>query len=117
MSHGLDIAFFPSLVSQAKQNKANIRGQAYYDFLCNDTSPIPQLYLYSESDILIPHEDVDGLVEQRHNVIGADLVFRKKWKSSRHCAHLIDNQEEYQTVVTSFLDICHSKSATPISRL
>lgn len=110
MSHGMDIAFFPSLLSQAKRIKSEIRGQAYYEGLWDDPSAIPQLYLYSESDILIPSQPLDELVQHRRKILGSDRVFCRKWSSSRHCAHLIDNAEDYVTTAESFLEICRPKS-------
>jgi hypothetical protein len=103
---GIDVAFFPEFLSQSKLELSTIRSNAYFQSLKEDPWDISQLYLYSESDILIPHQFLDSLVDRREELIGRDRILSKKWKSSRHCAHLLDNPEEYTTIIESFSERC-----------
>jgi hypothetical protein len=112
---GLDVAFLPELISKSKQEKLILRGNAYVQGLQEDPFDIPQLYLYSESDELIPYQVLDDLVDRRRELIGTDRIYRKKWRTSRHCAHLLDHPEDYATTIESFLERCQIQD--PKSRL
>jgi Eukaryotic protein of unknown function (DUF829) len=102
---GLDVAFFPSMVSANKKQRAEKRSNVYYQGLQADPWNIPHLYLYSENDILIPSQGIDELYDYRRQTMGSHRILRRKFESSRHCAHLIDNEEEYSMAVNSFLEI------------
>jgi Eukaryotic protein of unknown function (DUF829) len=111
---GWDVAF--SMISAHKKERADQRSKIYYQGLWNDPWDLPQLYLYSQDDILIPPQGIDQLYQHRRQTLGAHRIHRCKFESSRHCAHLIDNKEDYITAVQSFLEIArnyhHDKSGT-----
>ncbi|CAB9522329.1 Eukaryotic protein of unknown function (DUF829) [Seminavis robusta] len=115
---GLDVAFFPSMVSAEKKERANQRGAAYHHGLKTDPCDIPQLYLYSENDALIPSTGIDEIYNHRRETIGADRILRRKWESSRHCAHLIDHPNDYETTMKEFLQLTQDRHNTkPHSKL
>lgn len=113
--HGLDIAFFPSWLSPSRTATAEARGKVYGKTLLEDTSTTPQLYIYSQSDSLIPATTIDELVDFRRQLVGKDRIFRRKFVTSRHCAHFIDNKEEYAESIESFLQVCqqNTRSSQP----
>lgn len=114
-TYGADIAFLPEFMSKSKKERMRARGEAYFCALRDDPMDIPQLYLYSESDALIRHQVVDDLIRHRRHLMSSDRIYSKKWKVSRHCAHLLDHPEEYETTISSFIDCCQLES--PNSRL
>ena len=80
------------------------RADEYHDNLLNDPWLVPQLYLYSRDDPLMPYDEVAALAKARKER-GVD-VHQKLWDNSRHCAHLIDHPEEYEQAVDSFIQQC-----------
>jgi len=114
-TYGMDVVFFPNMVAQYKKDIANLRGITYYRGLKDDPWEIPQLYMCSESDMLIPSNLVEDLAYHRRDVIGKDRIFLKKWETSRHCAHYIDHPNEYEATLDAFLHVC--SSSTPKSKL
>ena len=116
-SYGIDVAFLPPLVSPSKKTTANLRSVAYYRGLKDDPWDLPQLYLYSKSDMLIPSSVVEELVNHRRHLLGADRIFSRKWESSRHCAHYVDHPEEYEATLDTFLDVTRSSKTEPKAKL
>lgn len=108
-AYGMDVVFLPPLASQSKKNVANMRSVAYYRGLKEDPWELPQLYLYSQNDMLIPSTVVEELVEHRRDLLGADRILSHKWTNSRHCAHYVDHPKEYESTVDSFLELCRPK--------
>ncbi|KAL4521015.1 hypothetical protein Ndes2437A_g04962 [Nannochloris sp. 'desiccata'] len=65
---------------------------------------IPQLYLYSTADALIPAQQIENFIElQRRR--GAS-VFDHCWSDSGHCEHLRLYPEQYTRIVHSFVERC-----------
>lgn len=117
-SYGIDVALLPFLLAQDKEMIANLRSVLYYRGLKEDPWDIPQLYLYSQSDFLIPSDVVEELVDHRRESMGSDRIFSRKWEKSRHCAHFVDHPDEYETTIKAFLDVCNPDSEiTPRSKL
>lgn len=109
-AYGFDVVFSPPFLSQSKKTIANLRSVAYYRGLKEDPWELPQLYLYSHNDMLIPSTVVEDLVLHRRDMLGADRILSHKWMASRHCAHFVDHAEEYEATLDSFLDVCRPKT-------
>ena len=63
-----------------------------------------ELYLFSDSDPLCDANKVQALLTERRDsgTIHAKVSF-KRWKESRHCAHLVDQRDEYVAELRQFL--------------
>ena len=109
-AYGFDAVFCPPLLSPSKKTIANLRSVAYYRSLKEDPWDLPQLYLYSHNDMLIPSTVVEELVAHRRVMMGGDRILSHKWMASRHCAHYVDHPEEYETTVDYFLDACRPRT-------
>jgi Eukaryotic protein of unknown function (DUF829) len=72
-----------------------------------------QLYFYAENDALIDYAALDALVEHRRQMLSEHVVWKRTWKESRHCAHLLYHPHEYQTTIRSFVAACRSSSSSP----
>jgi hypothetical protein len=95
------------LVGQpARQKLIRSRNDSFIEAMRNDTWDLPHLYLYSQDDPLCPFDILDELVRHRQRTFGADRVWRISWKSSPHCKHLLQNPDEYQSAVESFVESC-----------
>ena len=79
------------------------RGREYVDRLRDHPSSIPQLYLFSESDPLAPHREIQDLVEARRKLAGKNRIWKRTWQFSPHCAHLLTNPGEYREAVEIFI--------------
>jgi pimeloyl-ACP methyl ester carboxylesterase len=65
---------------------------------------IPQLYLYSTADALIPAQQVENFIDlQIHRGI---QVSHHCWDDSGHCEHLRVHPEQYTRLVHSFVERC-----------
>jgi pimeloyl-ACP methyl ester carboxylesterase len=65
---------------------------------------VPQLYLYSTADALIPAQHIENFIElQRRR--GAS-VSTHCWNDSGHCEHLRLHPEQYTRLIHSFLERC-----------
>jgi pimeloyl-ACP methyl ester carboxylesterase len=95
------------LVGQpAKQKLIRSRNEFFWQSMRNDTWDLPQLYLYSQDDPICPFDELDELVRHRQRTFGRDRVWRITWESSPHCKHLVQNPDEYQAAVESFVEAC-----------
>ncbi|GKY91570.1 hypothetical protein MPSEU_000128900 [Mayamaea pseudoterrestris] len=80
------------------------RADEYLHNLRDDPWLVPQLFLYSKDDPLMPYQQVAKLAQARKER-GA-FVTEKVWDHSRHCAHYIDHSKEYEQSVDAFLQGC-----------
>ena len=73
-----------------------------YDVWRRRSPAVPQLYLYSSSDSLIPVEDVELFaMEQIKRGISVTL---HRWEDSEHCEHYRQHPEEYRETLKRFVD-------------
>jgi hypothetical protein len=98
--HGIQYLFLhqPYIENQIRQ-----RAHSYYQNLKRDSWDIPQLYLYSQDDALIPFDSIDHLVQHRQNMFGRDLIWSKSWETSPHCAHLVRHPLDYTRIIERFI--------------
>ena len=89
------------------QNVVHQRFAEFWNGLLNDSTNIPQLYLYSQCDHLASAKYIEKLIEYRNDRIG---MKRRVWKhnflDSEHCCHLLKYPEEYSKSVKEFLAFC-----------
>ena len=73
--------------------------------------PLPQLYIFSENDLLTPSKPLRDLINFRKHKFG-DLIQSKAFSSSGHCGHILAHPRNYTETLTSFLEFCchHSPS-------
>lgn len=80
-----------------------------YSFLKNDSKYLmPQLFLYSSSDKIIPSDDIEQLVKFREESFGVK-IFKRRWEDSSHVRHFVSHRETYINTCYSFLDTCLKK--------
>jgi pimeloyl-ACP methyl ester carboxylesterase len=65
---------------------------------------VPQLYLYSTADALIPAQQVENFIDMQR-LHGAE-VSHHCWNDSGHCEHLRVHPEQYTRIIHSFLERC-----------
>ena len=82
------------------------RFDTYWNGLRNDSTNIPQLYLYSERDALSSAQHIEELIAYRIDVLGKKNIWKHKFSESEHCAHLLKYPLEYQKSVNQFLSLC-----------
>lgn len=82
------------------------RTTVYWDRLANDHWPVPQLYLYSESDHLARAPGIDALIAHRRDLFGKGLIWKRRWTESPHVAHLLENPSDYKDTVDNFVAFC-----------
>jgi len=71
-----------------------------------DPLPIPQLFLHSTADKLIPHEPLKRFIEHRKSTIAH--VMEKNFIDSPHVMHYQHYPTDYHNAVESFLNVCDS---------
>jgi len=79
-----------------------IKMEAYRDRVISQLPDKPQLFIYSESDVLIPPEDIHAFIElqrTRRNLNIEELVF----KDSAHVAHFKTYPHIYSSHVKEFI--------------
>jgi hypothetical protein len=69
------------------------------------TTNIPQLYLYSSNDALIPCQHVESFMEQQR-LAASSPIMGHRWSDSGHCEHLRLHPEEYRDRVKTFIEQC-----------
>ena len=94
---------FPLLLVGAAVAKCINFQSRYLDACLKGTwDGLPILFLYSETDVLIPYATVEGMIAQQEEA-GA-RVSRRRWKSSPHVQHLRTDPAGYREVVKEFLE-------------
>lgn len=63
---------------------------------------VPQLYLYSSADVLVPAAHVEAFMTQQ--AYRGVAVAHHCWDDSGHCEHLRDHPEQYKRIVHSFVE-------------
>merc|ERR1719277_2515819 len=76
----------------------------YWEYLKDDPSRWPQLYLFSKSDDLIPSSDVSAMLTYRRS-LGVD-VSENCWENSPHVQHMRTHRETYINSCHNFLERC-----------
>lgn len=65
-----------------------------------------ELYLYSDADEITDPRPLSELIAARKRTMssgkGCDIV-EVRWKDSRHCAHLVDERDEYLDALRGFI--------------
>ncbi|CAN2391495.1 Eukaryotic protein of unknown function (DUF829) [Pristimantis euphronides] len=87
----------------------------HYDAMKNDPSLWPHLYLYSHSDQIITHGDIENMVDirRRRRLPTQSVAFEK----SEHVCHYRRYPKKYATICTSFLRVCVSEVAASRSEI
>lgn len=71
---------------------------------------IPRMYIYSDTDELIPWRDVEEHAEQAQRALkntvagGVPIVRKEKFEGSKHVSHAVVDPERYWRIVQSFWD-------------
>ncbi|CAH2310636.1 transmembrane 53 [Pelobates cultripes] len=76
----------------------------HYDAMKKDTSPWPQLYLYSKADPIISYLDVESMIALRRSRQLPTKAF--DFEKSEHVEHYRRYPERYSEICTSFLKDC-----------
>jgi hypothetical protein len=87
----------PEQVARIQQRQAE-----YWHHLRDDPWKLPQLYLYSESDPLIAYTTLNEFVTHRQAQLGNDVIWKRTWTESPHCAHYLQHPEEYKQAISEF---------------
>ena len=66
---------------------------------------LPQLYIFSDNDILTPSNPLRDLVNFRKHKFG-DIIKSKSFSSSPHCGHILVHEKDYSEALTNFLEFC-----------
>jgi len=69
---------------------------------------VPQLYLYSSADTLIPSSHVESFMTQQE-ALGSSVSYQR-WNDSEHCEHLKAHPAQYRKIVQTFVQSCVSES-------
>ncbi|CAJ0958192.1 unnamed protein product [Ranitomeya imitator] len=81
----------------------------HYDAMKSDPSLWPQLYLYSHSDAIIAHRDIENMVDSRRR---RRLPTRSvAFENSEHVCHYRRYPESYAAICRSFLRDCVVKAS------
>jgi hypothetical protein len=86
----------PSISRHLRQTRAAWTSQLPLD--------VPQLYLYSTADNLIPFKQIESFIQgqQQRGV----AISSHSWDDSGHCEHLRVHPEQYTRLVHSFVERC-----------
>ncbi|XP_033738662.1 transmembrane protein 53-like [Pecten maximus] len=76
-----------------------------FEYIKEDKARWPQLYLYSRSDEIIPHTDVEEIVSYRRDKLKLHIQ-SECWETSKHVSILRDNPEAYATKCWMFIGDC-----------
>lgn len=85
------------------------RFHEFWNGLCNDTTNIPQLYMYSTSDELASAKEIESLIQYRSTLKEEERsnnVWKHNFTDSEHCGHILKYPEVYHSQVKQFLDFC-----------
>ena len=79
----------------------------YFDYMLNEPSRWPQMYLYSKGDKIVNYKYIDQVVAHRKK-LGVDVTSHC-WDDSEHVQHLRKHREPYINLCTTFLQRCLDK--------
>ena len=94
------------LVNITKSLNPNVVQQRFRNFwngMYNDSTNIPQLYLYSQCDKLASAEHIEQLIAHRKDMVGKRKIWKHMFLNSDHCCHLLKYPEEYQGLIKCFV--------------
>jgi len=101
------------LLNITKSIDVNAMMHRFNDFwsgLCNDSSEIPQLYLYSMWDRLASAKRIEELIVHRKKMVGKEnIIWNRVFLDSEHCCHLLKYPEDYDALIKIFLSFCTSQ--------
>ena len=80
----------------------------YWDYLLNEPSDCPQMYLYSKKDEIVSADGIDAIVAHRKKM-GVD-VSAHCWEDTAHVQHLRKHREAYMNLCYDFLQHCLDKN-------
>jgi pimeloyl-ACP methyl ester carboxylesterase len=92
------------------------RATNYFESMRHDPFDIPQLYLFSKDDPLSQHDRIEELARHRQHLFGRERILLQQWESSPHCGHFLKHPVEYESAISTFVDLC-LHGDTPQSRL
>mmetsp|Transcript_16221 Transcript_16221/g.35055 ORF Transcript_16221/g.35055 Transcript_16221/m.35055 type:complete len:284 (-) Transcript_16221:809-1660(-) len=101
-----------NLLEITKSLDVNVVKQRFDNFwssLCNDSTDIPQLYLYSQCDKLASAEHLEKLIAHRKEFMGERKIWKHMFLDSEHCCHILKYPEEYDELIKQFLSFCTSQ--------
>ncbi|XP_069126972.1 transmembrane protein 53-like [Argopecten irradians] len=76
-----------------------------YEYIKEDKARWPQLYLYSKSDEIIPHTDVEEIVNYRKDKLKLHIQ-SECWETSKHVSILREYPEPYANKCLMFVRDC-----------
>ena len=89
------------------RNVVHRRFTEFWNGLLNDSTNIPQLYLYSQYDNLASANHIEKLIDYRKDLIGMKRkIWKHKFLDSDHCCHLLKYPQEYSKSIKEFLAFC-----------
>jgi esterase/lipase len=68
---------------------------------------VPQLYIYSEADDLVPPQDIEAFIELSKKF--SKDIHELKFLDSKHVAHFKTHPKQYSERVLSFIEYCTNK--------
>jgi len=99
-----------TMTKTLEQNVVRQRFAEFWNGLSNDSTNIPQLYLFSQYDNLASVNHIEMLIECRKELIGMKgKIWNHKFLNSEHCCHFLKYPEEYSKSVKEFLAFCTRK--------
>jgi len=78
------------------------------EFLRNIPAVLPQLMLYSKADKIAGYRGIQAYIAQQIEL--GNSVDSHMWESSSHVVHYREHREEYERLVTEFLEKCCATS-------
>ncbi|KAL0480797.1 hypothetical protein AKO1_006910 [Acrasis kona] len=76
---------------------------------------VPQLYLFSDADELVPPQDVTNFINMNKSARHDALIQELRFKDSKHVQHFKMYPKEYSTSILNFIEKCLSGNAQPTS--
>jgi len=96
-----------TMTKTLEQNVVRQRFAEFWNGLSNDSTNIPQLYLFSQCDNLASSKHIEMLIEYRKDEIGMKRkIWKHKFLDSDHCCHLLKYPQEYSKSIKEFLSFC-----------
>ena len=73
----------------------------YWQYMYDEPSRWPQMYLYSKKDEIVDYKYIDSIVEHRKSL--GVKVTAQCWEDSAHVAHIRQHRESYLNLCSQFL--------------